>query len=102
VVLEPRTGEHNPIFAELQAFSKGEVNPHSPAHLPKPYRMWPHLTDCLVHGDGRYRSDNSGILESFFNGLTRQQGASKHHISQAQISLEARTVKNDTAVRTCL
>eukprot|EP00966_Prymnesium_polylepis_P077261 1789479-Prymnesium_polylepis.1 len=84
------------MFAELQAFSKGEINPHSPARLPKPYRNWPRLTDCLIRGGGRYRSANSGILESLFTGLTRQQGASKHHISQAQISLEARTVKNDT------
>lgn len=31
-----------------------------------------------------------------FTGLTRQQGASKHHISQIQISYESRTVKNST------
>ena len=32
-----------------------------------------------------------------FTGLTRQQGASKqHHISQIQISFEARGVKNET------
>ena len=37
-----------------------------------------------------------GELESMFTGLTRQQGASKHHISQIQISLESRCVKNTT------
>ena len=44
----------------------------------------------------RYCPSTSAQLESLFNGLTRQQGASKNNISQAQVAFEARCGKNDT------
>ena len=50
----------------------------------------------LVAGGAKYCPSTSAQLESLFSGLTRQQGASKNNISQAQISFEARCRKNAT------
>ena len=89
-----REGEVNPIHAETQAFAAAECNPHTCA--PYPYRCWHELAQVLVAGGAKYAPSTSAQLESMFTGLTRQQGASKHHISQIQISFEARGVKNET------
>jgi len=50
----------------------------------------------LVAGGAKYCPTTSAQLESLFTGLTRQQGASKLHISQQQIGFEARSPKNST------
>ena len=89
-----RDGAANPIFDEVKAFAAGEHNPAT--HCAYPYRCWPGLTKVLVAGGAKYCPSTSAQLESLFNGLTRQQGASKNNISQAQISFEARCRKNDT------
>ena len=95
-----RKGEPNPVFKDVQAFAAADVNPHLPSAADRghtyPYRCWPELTKVLVAGGAKYCPSTSAQLESLFNGLTRQQGASKNHISQAQISFEARCRKNDT------
>ena len=51
----------------------------------------------FVHwGGAKGCPTTSAQLEGLFNSLTRQQGASKTHISQPQISYEARCQKNET------
>jgi len=89
-----RDGAANPIFDDVKVFAAGEANPAT--HCAYPYRCWPGLTKVLVAGGAKYCPSTSAQLESLFNGLTRQQGASKNNISQAQISFEARCRKNDT------
>ena len=89
-----RDGGSNPIFAQVEAFAAGELNPVT--HRPYPYRCWHGLTRVLVAGGAKYCPTTSAQIESLFNGLTRQQGSSKLHISQQQISFEARCKKNLT------
>ena len=89
-----RDGEANPVFDQVQAFAAGSVNPAT--GRPCPYRCWPGLTRVLVAGGAKYTPTTSAQCESYFNGLTRQQGASKLHMSQQQISFEARCKKNPT------
>lgn len=89
-----RDGAANPIFDDVKAFAAGERNPAT--QFPYPYRCWVGLTKVLVAGGAKYCPSTSAQLESLFSGLTRQQGASKNNISQAQISFEARCRKNDT------
>lgn len=89
-----RDGADNPVYAETKAFAAGEINPLT--KQPYPYRCWPELARVLVAGGAKYAPSTSAQLESMFTGLTRQQGASKHHISQIQISFESRCVKNTT------
>ena len=84
----------NPIFDDVKAFAAGEINPFT--GVPYPYRCWPKLTKVLVAEGAKFCPSTSAQLESLFNGLTRQQGASKNNISQPQISFEARCRKNDT------
>jgi DNA polymerase III epsilon subunit-like protein len=95
-----RDGKDNPIFKDVQAFAAADVNPHLPLCAATghayPYRCWPELTKVLVAGGAKLCPSTSAQLESLFNGLTRQQGASKNNISQAQISFEARCRKNET------
>ena len=50
----------------------------------------------LVAGGAKGCPTTSAQLEGLFNSLTRQQGASKIHISQPQMSYEARCPKNET------
>jgi hypothetical protein len=89
-----REGAVNPVYAEVKAFAAAEVNPLTGEAYP--YRCWHSLSQVLVAGGGKYAPATSAQLESMFTGLTRQQGASKHHISQIQISFESRCVKNTT------
>lgn len=89
-----RDGATNPVYAEVQAFAAAEVNALSGE--PFPYSCWHSLAQVLVAGGAKYAPSTSAQLESMFTGLTRQQGASKHHISQIQISFESRCVKNTT------
>jgi hypothetical protein len=89
-----RSGAANPVFKDVEAFAAADVNPFT-RHA-YPYRCWPELTKVLVAGGGKYCPTTSSQLESLFNGLTRQQGASKNNISQAQVSFEARCRKNGT------
>ena len=95
-----RDNKPNPVFKDVEAFAAADVNPHLPsaavAGHAYPYRCWPELTKVLVAGGAKYCPSTSAQLESLFNGLTRQQGASKNNISQAQVSFEARCRKNDT------
>jgi hypothetical protein len=89
-----RDGSTNPVFKEVQAFAAGDVNPQTGRAYP--YRCWYELTQVLVPGGAKYPPTTSAQLEGLFNALTRQQGASKVHISQPQVSFEARCCKNDT------
>jgi DNA polymerase-3 subunit epsilon len=89
-----RAGATNPIFAQVEAFAAGSLNPAT--SRPYPYRCWHGLTRVLVAGGAKYCPTTSAQIESLFNGLTRQQGNSKVHISQPQISFEARCKKNPT------
>ena len=89
-----RTGDANPVYAQTKSFAQAEINPLT--GQPYPYRCWHELAQVLVAGGAKYTPSTSAQLESMFTGLTRQQGASKHHISQIQISYESRGVKNTT------
>ena len=89
-----RDGTPNPVFAEVEAFAAGSLNPVT--RRPYPYRCWPGLTRVLVAGGAKFCPTTSAQIESLFSGLTRQQGSSKLHISQQQISFEARCKKNLT------
>ena len=89
-----RDGATNPIFAQVEEFAVGSINPET--EFPCPYRCWAGLTRVLVAGGAKYCPTTSAQIESLFNGLTRQQGASKLHMSQQQISFEARCKKNPT------
>ena len=84
----------NAVYDQLSAFSKGLANPAT--GMPFAYRSWPLLAQVLVDGGAKYCPDTSAQLESLFTGITRQQGASKLHISQQQMSFEARCKKNPT------
>ena len=89
-----RDGATNTTFACLQSFATGTLNSRSGQAFP--YRCWPELAQVLVAGGAKNCPTTSAQVEGFFNALTRQQGASKTHCSQPQISYEARTVKNAT------
>jgi len=89
-----RDGAVNPVYIEVQAFASASINPVT--GLAFPYRCWHELTQVIVAGGAKYCPSTSAQLESEFNGLTRQQGASKLHISQPQIAFESRCGKNDT------
>ena len=97
-----RDGAANPVYEQVKAFAAGESNPLTSTsyfqalEVAYPYRCWPELAKVLVAGGAAYCPSTSAQLESLFNGLTRQQGASKNHISQAQIAFEARCRKNTT------
>mmetsp|Transcript_48501 Transcript_48501/g.134475 ORF Transcript_48501/g.134475 Transcript_48501/m.134475 type:complete len:1928 (+) Transcript_48501:54-5837(+) len=81
----------NPVFDQVKAFAAGSINPAT-GHA-YPYRCWHGLTQVLVAGGCL---TTSAQCESLFTGLTRQQGASKLHMSQQQIAFEARCRKNPT------
>ena len=87
-------GTPNPIFTQVKEFAAGEHNPAT-GHC-YPYRCWHGLSRTLVAGGAKYCPTTSAQCESIFTGLTRQQGASKLHMSQQQISFEARCKKNPT------
>ena len=89
-----RDSAPNPIFAQVEEFAVGSLNPAT--NRPYPYRCWHGLTCVLVAGGAKYCPTTSAQCESLFTGLTRQQGSSKLHISQQQISFEARCKKNAT------
>jgi DNA polymerase III epsilon subunit-like protein len=89
-----RDGVANPVFDDVTAFADADVNPYTGHAFP--YRCWPEMTKVLVPGGAKLCPSTSAQLESLFNGLTRQQGASKNNISQPQIAFEARCRKNDT------
>ena len=80
-----RDEKDNAVFNDVKAFAAADVNPFT-GHA-YPYRCWPELTKVLVAGGAKFCPSTSAQLESLFNGLTRQQGASKNNISQVQISL---------------
>jgi DNA polymerase III epsilon subunit-like protein len=87
-------GATNEVYAEVCAFAKGECNPVTGEAYP--YRCWHELAQVLVAGGAKGCPTTSAQLEGLFNSLTRQQGASKIHISQPQMSFEARCPKNET------
>jgi len=89
-----RDGVPNPVFDQTRAFALGEINPLT--GWAYPYRCWHDLAEVLVAGGAKYCPSTSAQIESLFTGLTRQQGASKVHISQPQIAFEARCRKNPT------
>ena len=89
-----RDGATNEVYAEVCAFAKGELNPVTGEAYP--YRCWHELAQVLVAGGAKGCPTTSAQLEGLFNSLTRQQGASKIHVSQPQMSYEARCPKNDT------
>ena len=89
-----RDGATNLVFSQVEEFATGSLNPVT--NRPYPYRCWPGLTRVMVAGGAKYTPTTSAQIESLFTGLTRQQGASKLHISQQQISFEARCKKNPT------
>jgi hypothetical protein len=89
-----REGATNPIFAQVEAFAAGSLNPATGRAYP--YRCWHGLTQVLVAGGAKHCPTTSAQCESLFTGLTRQQGASKLHMSQQQIAFEARCRKNPT------
>jgi hypothetical protein len=89
-----RDGVANPVFDNVKAFAAADINPFTGCAYP--YCCWSELTKVLVAGGAKFCPSTSAQLESLFNGLTRQQGASKNNISQPQISFEARCRKNDT------
>ena len=89
-----REGSENPVYFATKAFAAAEIN--SVTGQPFPYRCWHELAQVLIAGGAKYCPVTSAQLESMFTGLTRQQGASKLHISQIQISYESRSVKNGT------
>jgi hypothetical protein len=92
-----RDGRPNDVYAEAKAFARGEINPVT--GNPLPYRCFPKLMQTLVAGGAKYAPVNSAQLESLFTALPRQQGASKHNMTQEQMSYEARSVKNETIAR---
>ena len=84
----------NEVYAEVVAFAEGELNPITGEAYP--YRCWHELAQVLVAGGAKGCPTTSAQLEGLFNSLTRQQGASKIHVSQPQMSYEARCPKNET------
>jgi len=89
-----RDGSPNPVYDQTRAFAVGEINPLTGRAYP--YRCWHELAQVLVAGGAKYCPSTSAQVESLFTALPRQQGASKVHISQPQISFEARSPKNPT------
>lgn len=89
-----RNGRTNLIFEQTRAFAAGSLNPLT--GQPYPFRCWNGLNKVLIAGGAKYCPSDSAQCESLFTALPRQQGASKLHISQGQISFEARCIKNDT------
>jgi DNA polymerase III epsilon subunit-like protein len=89
-----REGLSNEVYPEVCAFAKGELNPVTGEAYP--YRCWHELAQVFVAGGAKGCPTTSAQLEGLFNSLTRQQGASKIHISQPQMSFEARCPKNET------
>ena len=96
LLFSPKTrgGDTNEVYAEVCAFAKGECNLITGEAYP--YRCWHELAQVLVAGGAKGCPTTSAQLEGLFNSLTRQQGASKIHVSQPQMSFEARCPKNDT------
>lgn len=97
LLFSPKTRDgtsDNTVFHQLVQFAAAEVNPVT--RQAYPYRCWYDLTQVLVAGGAKYCPTTSAQLESLFTGLTRQQGASKVHISQQQVSFESRSGKNET------